>query len=130
MVGFESSKGLSGGGIQATGNYLGRARSPDEIHSNLEFPYSKIPGLHRLNLHAMYLDCETNPDRDEMKFSHFLSWANWAKTFLKLKWNPNQKWMRQYFSPLAEDLVPFIFHNMYICSLTHSPRMGLSAWLI
>ena len=80
VVGFESSKGISGGGIQATGNYPGRARTPDELRSDLEFAYSNIPGSHRLNLHAMYLDCETNPDRDEIEFSHFRSWADWAKT--------------------------------------------------
>jgi L-rhamnose isomerase len=80
VVGFEGTTSLSGGGIQATGNYPGRARTPDELRSDLEFSYRNIPGNHRLNLHAMYLDSDANPDRDEIEFSHFSSWADWAQT--------------------------------------------------
>lgn len=79
VVGFEQKSGSSGGGIQATGNYPGRARTPDELRADLEFSYSMIPGQHRLNLHAMYLDTDQNPDRDEIEFQHFEPWVDWAK---------------------------------------------------
>ena len=45
VVGFEGTTSLSGGGIQATGNYPGRARTPDELRSDLEFSYRNIPGI-------------------------------------------------------------------------------------
>ncbi|MCF2906169.1 L-rhamnose isomerase [Octadecabacter sp. CECT 8868] len=79
VVGFEKKSGSSGGGIQATGNHPGRARTPDELRADLEFSYSMIPGSHRLNLHACYLDTDQNPDRDEIEFSHFAPWVDWAK---------------------------------------------------
>ncbi|WP_299967829.1 L-rhamnose isomerase [uncultured Roseobacter sp.] len=77
--GFEQKTGTSGGGIQATGNHPGRARTPDELRADLEFAYSMIPGTHRLNLHAMYLDTDATPDRDEIEFGHFTPWVDWAK---------------------------------------------------
>lgn len=79
VVGFEQKSGSSGGGIQATGNHPGRARTPDELRDDLDFAYSMIPGSHRLNLHAMYLDTDANPDRDEIEYAHFTSWVDWAK---------------------------------------------------
>ena len=79
VVGFEAKTGSSGGGIQATGNHPGRARTPDELRADLEFSYSMIPGKHRLNLHACYLDTDQNPDRDEIEYSHFAPWVDWAK---------------------------------------------------
>ncbi len=89
VVGFETKTGSSGGGIQATGNHPGRARTPDELRADLEFSYSKIPGNHRLNLHAFYLDTDQNPDRDEIEYSHFAPWVDWAKDqSLGLDFNP------------------------------------------
>ena len=89
VVGFEKKTGSSGGGIQATGNHPGRARTPDELRADLEFSYSMIPGNHRLNLHACYLDTDQNPDRDEIEFSHFAPWVDWAKDQgLGLDFNP------------------------------------------
>lgn len=79
VVGFEQKSGTSGGGIQATGNHPGRARTPDELRADLEFAYSMIPGQHRLNLHAIYMDTDANPDRDEIEFEHFAPWVDWAK---------------------------------------------------
>ena len=79
VVGFEKQTGTSGGGIQATGNHPGRARTPDELRADLEFAYSMIPGQHRLNLHAMYMDTEETPDRDEIEYKHFAPWVDWAK---------------------------------------------------
>jgi L-rhamnose isomerase len=89
VVGFETKTGSSGGGIQATGNHPGRARTPDELRADLEFSYSMIPGKHRLNLHACYLDTDQNPDRDEIEYSHFAPWVDWAKEQgLSLDFNP------------------------------------------
>ena len=79
VVGFETRSGTSGGGIQATGNHPGRARTPDELRADLEFAYGQIPGTHRLNLHAIYLDTDETPDRDEIEYRHFASWVDWAK---------------------------------------------------
>lgn len=79
VVGFEKRSGSSGGGIQATGNHPGRARTPDELRADLEFAYSMIPGAHRLNLHAIYLDTDKTPDRDAIEYSHFGPWVDWAK---------------------------------------------------
>ncbi|MDX1742462.1 MAG: L-rhamnose isomerase, partial [Ruegeria sp.] len=89
VVGFEKKSGSSGGGIQATGNHPGRARTPDELRADLEFAYSQIPGAHRLNLHAMYLDTDETPDRDEIEFRHFAPWVDWAKEKnIRLDFNP------------------------------------------
>lgn len=89
VVGFETKSGSSGGGIQATGNHPGRARTPDELRADLEFSYGMIPGKHRLNLHACYLDTDQNPDRDEIEYNHFAPWVDWAKDHgLGLDFNP------------------------------------------
>lgn len=79
VVGFENQTGASGGGIQATGNHPGRARTPDELRADLECAFSLIPGSHRLNLHAMYLDTDESPDRDAIEYRHFAPWVEWAK---------------------------------------------------
>jgi L-rhamnose isomerase len=79
VKGFEAKSGTAGGGIKATGNYPGRARTPDELRADLEYAYSRIPGQHRLNLHAFYLDTTESPDRDAIEFQHFAPWVDWAK---------------------------------------------------
>ncbi len=78
--GFENPEGNLTGGIQATGNYLGRAKTPEQLRSDLEKAFLLIPGKKRLNLHAMYL--ETNGekiDRDQIEPKHFKNWIMWAK---------------------------------------------------
>src|SRR5512136_2222469 len=79
LGGFESfGAGLSGG-IATTGNYPGKARTPDELRRDLDVVYSLIPGAHRLSLHAMY--AETNGrkvDRNELRPEHFTNWVSWA----------------------------------------------------
>jgi L-rhamnose isomerase len=78
--GFESEGGLSGGGIMATGNYPGKARTPDELRRDLEQAFRLIPGKHRLNLHAMYQETGGRPaDRNEIQPAHFQRWIDWAK---------------------------------------------------
>ena len=78
--GFESSEGLDGGGIQATGNYPGRARSGDELRADLDKAYDLIPGSHRLNLHAMYAETAGQKvERNQLGPEHFRGWLDWAK---------------------------------------------------
>jgi L-rhamnose isomerase len=88
--GFESGAGLTGGGIMATGNYPGRARSLEELQADLEMAYSLIPGTHRLNLHAIYLDHGGKAvDRDAIGPEHFQTWIDWAKAQgIGLDFNP------------------------------------------
>ena len=89
VVGFETKTGSSGGGIQATGNHPGRARNPAELRADLDFAYSRIPGKHRLNLHAFYMDTEESPDRDEIEYKHFTRWVDWAKQIgIGIDFNP------------------------------------------
>jgi L-rhamnose isomerase len=99
--GFETAGAtLSGGGIQATGNYPGKARTIAELRSDLEKAFSVIPGKHRLNLHASYLDNDGKYiERDAIQPKHFQSWIDWAKANgLGMDFNPT------YFShPKAND---------------------------
>ena len=79
--GFENSgEGLSGG-IAVTGNHPGKARTPDELRSDLDKALSLIPGKHRLNLHAFYGEFGGKKvDRNEIKPEHFSGWIDWAKS--------------------------------------------------
>ena len=78
--GFENTgEGLSGG-IAVTGNYPGRARTPDELRADLDKALSLIPGKHRLNLHAFYGEFGGKKvERDEITPEHFTNWISWAK---------------------------------------------------
>ena len=77
--GFESNDALSGG-IQATGNYPGRARNIDEVRADLEFVKTLLAGNHRVNLHEIYGDFGGKfVDRDQVGVEHFQSWIDWAK---------------------------------------------------
>ena len=78
--GFEDpARGLSGG-IMATGNYPGKARTTDELRQDLDLAYSLIPGTHRVNLHAFYGDSGGKVlDRNEWRPEHFDAWIAWAK---------------------------------------------------
>jgi L-rhamnose isomerase len=88
--GFESEGGLSGGGIMATGNYPGKARTPDELRRDLEQAFRLIPGKHRLNLHAMYQETGGKPaDRNAIQPAHFQRWIDWAKELgIGMDFNP------------------------------------------
>lgn len=81
VTGFEKgAEGLSGGGIMATGNYPGKARSGDELRQDIEKALSLIPGKHRVSLHAIYAETGSKRiDRDNINASHFKSWIDWAK---------------------------------------------------
>lgn len=78
VAGFESGCAMSGG-IQATGNYPGKARNIDEVRADIIKAASMIPGHHRLNLHEIYGDFGGRfVDRDQVEISHFESWMQWA----------------------------------------------------
>ncbi|WP_243077901.1 L-rhamnose isomerase [Pantoea sp. MQR6] len=88
--GFENPQGTLTGGIQATGNYPGRARTAEELRADLEKALSLIPGPKRLNLHAIYLESDTPVDRDAIEPKHFANWVEWAKkNKLGLDFNPS-----------------------------------------
>jgi L-rhamnose isomerase len=88
--GFEHFAGALGGGLVATGNYPGKARTPEELRADLEKAYSLVPGRHRLNLHAIYGEFGGKKvDRDEIAPEHFQNWISWAKkNGLGLDFNP------------------------------------------
>ena len=88
--GFENVGGVLGGGLVATGNYPGKARTPDELRADFDKAFSLIPGKHRVNLHAMYGEFGgLEVDRDEMEVAHFKNWIAWAKANgLGLDFNP------------------------------------------
>jgi L-rhamnose isomerase len=79
VTGFEKDAGPLSGGIQATGNYPGKARNKDELMKDLDFAFSLIPGKKRLNLHAHYAITNAPVGRDEVEPKHFEPWLVWAK---------------------------------------------------
>ena len=88
--GFENPDGELTGGIQATGNYPGRARTIEELQADILKATSLIPGKHRLSLHASYADFRSTgvADRDELEPKHFESWMQWAaENGMKLDFN-------------------------------------------
>ena len=101
VSGFEDAGELTGG-IQATGNNPGKARSIEELQADIEKVISLLPGKHRLSLHASYADFrETGPaDRAELEPKHFESWMQWAeKNGMKLDFNSTS-----FSHPKSEDL--------------------------
>jgi L-rhamnose isomerase len=97
--GFEDpERGLSGG-IMATGNYPGKARTAAELRQDLDLAYRLIPGRHRLNLHAFYLEADRKVPRNEIEPEHFVGWLAWAKeNHHGIDFNPSC-----FSHPLADD---------------------------
>jgi L-rhamnose isomerase len=99
--GFENAGALTGG-IQATGNYPGKATTPEELMADIDKALSLIPGKHRINLHACYAVFEEGKkaDRNKLKPEHFKAWVDFAKKRkLGIDFNPT------FFShPLADGL--------------------------
>ena len=88
--GFENIGGQLGSGLAVTGNHPGKARTADELRMDLEKALSLIPGNHRLNLHAIYLESDTPVERNEIETKHFQGWIDWCKTQnLGLDFNPS-----------------------------------------
>mgnify|MGYP000950546710 CR=1 FL=1 len=79
--GFEKEGAeLGGGGIQATGNYPGKAKTITQMRDDLDKVFSLLPGRQRLSLHAIYGEFEGKKvDRDKIEVKHFQGWIDWAK---------------------------------------------------
>ncbi len=80
VVGFDSKESLSGG-IQTTGNYPGKATTPEELMADIDKAFSLVPGKKKLNLHASYAVFEDGEfsDRDKIEPKHFKKWVEFAK---------------------------------------------------
>ncbi len=80
VIGFDSRESLSGG-IQTTGNYPGKANTPDELMADYDKAFSLIPGKKKLNLHASYAIFEDGEavGRDKIQPKHFKRWVEFAK---------------------------------------------------
>jgi L-rhamnose isomerase len=113
VLGFENlGTGLTGG-IAATGNYPGRARTPEELRSDMDAAFAVIPGPKKANLHAIYADMGGR-DRDRLAPEQFAGWMQWAaERKIGLDFNPT------YFShPKAGD-----------ATLTHPDRAVREFWV-
>ncbi len=98
--GFENAGQALGGGLAVTGNYPGKARTPQELRSDFEKALSVIPGKHRFNLHACYAEMGGKKvDRDSLSVAQFKNWITWAESIgIGLDFNPT------YFAhPMAAD---------------------------
>ncbi|MCP5534831.1 MAG: L-rhamnose isomerase [Akkermansiaceae bacterium] len=90
VAGFEDPAGGLGSGLAVTGNYPGSARNADELRMDLEKALGLIPGNHRLNLHAIYLESDGKVARDQIETRHFQGWIDWCKSQnLGLDFNPS-----------------------------------------
>src|SRR3954447_7923028 len=88
--GFEGSGEAIGGGLAVTGSYPGRARTADELRSDLDRALALMPGSHRLNLHASYAETGgVRVERNELRPEHFRRWIDWARSRkLGMDFNP------------------------------------------
>ena len=98
--GFETPDGDLTGGIQTTGNFPGRAKNIDQLRQDIEMVFSLVPGVNRLNLHAIYLDNGGKKvERNKIEPKHFASWVDWAKyNKVGLDFNPTC-----FSSPMLKD---------------------------
>jgi len=90
VMGFDNDGPLTGG-IQTTGNYPGRARTPEELMADIDKVLSLVAGKHKINLQACYAIFEdgNRADRDAIKPEHFKKWVEFAKERgLGLDFNP------------------------------------------
>lgn len=100
VTGLEGAGELTGG-IQATGNYPGKATTPEQLMNDIDKALSLIPGKHKINLHASYAVFEEGEkvDRDALEPKHFAKWVEFAKERgLGIDFNPTC-----FSHPLSED---------------------------
>ncbi|WP_167628390.1 L-rhamnose isomerase [Listeria valentina] len=89
VKGFLNPGGELTGGIMATGNYPGAAHTPEQLRSDLEKAFAMIPGKHKVNLHAIYVDTDEKVDLNTIEPKHYTKWVDWAKEQgLGLDFNP------------------------------------------
>jgi L-rhamnose isomerase len=111
VTGFEIQPSTLSGGIQSTGNHPGKARNFTEWKSDFLKAVSHIPGMKRINLHAMYAITDSFVDRDALKPEHFMAWLDFARDHgLKIDFNPT------FFSH------PLVSNNMTLSSPEDSVR--------
>jgi len=80
VIGFDGVGALTGG-IQTTGNYPGRARTPDELRADIAKACTLVPGKTKLNLHACYAEKNGKiTDRDAYTAAEFSNWLDWGWT--------------------------------------------------
>ncbi|MCL1982439.1 MAG: L-rhamnose isomerase [Clostridiales bacterium] len=110
VCGFENRGETLSGGLQATGDYPGKARNPGELMADFDTAMSLVPGPKRLNIHASYAITDEQVDRDALKPEHFERWVEYArKRKLGLDFNPT------FFShPLASDSLTLSHPNAAI----------------
>ena len=97
--GFDNREALSGG-IQTTGNYPGKASTPEELMADIDKAFSLTPGKKKINLHACYAIFDDEPvGRDKIEPKHFAKWVEFAKARnMGIDFNPT------YFShPMVKD---------------------------
>ena len=90
VTGFESAGPLDGG-IMATGNYPGRARTPEELRADMTKALSLVAGKHRANVHSLYAESGGKKvDRNRLAPEHFANWIEWAKSLgIGMDFNPS-----------------------------------------
>ena len=91
VTGFEKATDQLTGGIMATGNHPGKARTPEQLRADLEKAASLIPGAKKVNVHAIYAETAGKKvERDELGPEHFKNWIDWAVAKkLGLDFNPS-----------------------------------------
>ena len=100
VKGFDQDGPLTGG-IQTTGNYPGKARTPEELLADMDKVMSLAPGKKKINVHACYAIFEDGVivDRDKLEPKHFQKWVDFAKERgLGLDFNPTF-----FSSPMVKD---------------------------
>lgn len=91
VIGFENPDGVLTGGIQTTGNYPGKAKTPEQLLQDMDKVLSLCPGMKKINVHACYAIFEPGEkvDRDKLEPKHFKKWVEFAKARnLGLDFNP------------------------------------------
>ena len=78
VAGFEKADGALTGGIQATGNYPGKAKTPEQLRGDMDFAFRFIPGKKKVNVHANYVESDTYVERNQIQPENFSKWADWA----------------------------------------------------
>lgn len=89
VIGLEKKEGGLSGGIQTTGNYMGKARNGEELRADIKKAMEFIPGELKVNVHASYMESDEFVDRDAIEPKHFDKWVDFAvENNLGLDFNP------------------------------------------
>ena len=91
VLGFMFPDQALTGGISVSGNYPGKATTPAQLRADLDKALSLIPGNHKVNLHAIYVDTDEKIDLDQIEPKHYEKWVQWAKE--KRSWTGFQSYL-------------------------------------